>query len=153
MCRAALFAALWLAPALAPAAEIVRTARGGAWSDASTWEGGRVPAAGARVLIRADHRVVYDVRSDEVIRGVTVAGALSFAPDRDTLLNVGLIVVRPGDDYSEEGFECDAHAAAPDPARPRPALEVGTPDRPIDAGRTALIRLHYVEGMNKDSCP
>ena len=32
-------------------------------------------------------------------------------------------------------------------------LEVGTPNRPIPAKHTALIRLHYVEGLNKDSCP
>src|SRR5262249_16936886 len=37
--------------------------------------------------------------------------------------------------------------------QPRPALEVGTPDQPIDASHTALIRLAYVNGLDKQSCP
>jgi hypothetical protein len=118
-----------------------------------TWAGGRVPAAGVRVQIREGHRVVYDVTSDVVIRSVHVAGTMTFAPDRDTRLNVGLLKVQPGDDASENGFDCDAHAPNPDPHKPRPALEVGTPDHPIDAGHTALIRLVYVDGMDRQSCP
>src|SRR5262249_33791070 len=82
-----------------------------------------------------------------------LAGTLAFATDKDTRLDVGLIKIQPGEGYSEEGFDCDAHTDAPDPAKPRPALEVGTPERPIAAGRTARIRLVYVEGMNKESCP
>jgi hypothetical protein len=92
------------------------------------------------------------VKSDAVIRGLNVAGTLAFVPDRDTLLNVGLIKIQPGDEYSEEGFDCD-HPAPPDTGKPKPALLVGTPDRPIGAGKTAVIRLHYVEGMNKETCP
>src|SRR5262249_42559337 len=34
-----------------------------------------------------------------------------------------------------------------------PTLEVGSSDHPIEAGRTALIRLVYFAGMNKESCP
>jgi len=64
-------------------------------------------------------------------RAVNVAGTLSFAADRDTRLDVGLIKIQPGEEYSEEGFDCDAHQGPPDPAKPRPALEVGSPDRPI----------------------
>jgi hypothetical protein len=41
----------------------------------------------------------------------------------------------------------------PDPSKPRPALEVGTPERPVGARHTALIRLVYVPGMDKESCP
>src|SRR5262249_34249225 len=78
----------------------IRSARSGPWSAPATWEGGKVPAAGARVLVRAGHRVVYDVRSAETIRGINVAGTLSFAPDRDTLLVVGLIKVQAGEEYS-----------------------------------------------------
>jgi hypothetical protein len=136
-----------------PAPALVRSAGSGPWSEPATWEGGKVPAAGARVQVRTGHRVVYDVQSDRPIRSLHVAGTLSFAPDRDTRLDVGLIKVQPGDDASENGFDCDAHARAPDPAAPRPALEVGTPGRPIDARHTALIRLAYVEGMDKETCP
>jgi len=140
-------------PLLAADPPVVRSAKSGPWSAAATWDGGNVPATGSRVLIRAGHRVEYDVKSEAVIRGVNVAGTLAFAPDRDTLLNVGLVKIQPGDEYSEDGFDCDAHVAAPDPAKPQPALLVGTPDRPIIAGKSAVIRLHFVAGMDKDSCP
>src|SRR5207248_6391420 len=71
----------------------------------------------------------------------------------DTRLDVGLIKIQPGDEASEDGFDCDAHAAESPEGQPRPALEVGTPDRPIDAGHTALIRLTYVNGLDRQSCP
>jgi RNA polymerase sigma factor (sigma-70 family) len=138
-------------PPAAPA--VIRSLQSGAWSAPSTWEGGKVPGTGSRVLVREGHRVVYDVKSEQAIRAINVAGILSFAPDKDTRLDVGLIKIQAGDEFSEEGFDCDAHAGAGDPTKPRAALEVGTPDRPIDAKHTALIRLVHAEGLNKDSCP
>src|SRR5262249_47616910 len=89
----------------------------------------------------------------DVLRAVHVAGTLSFAADRDTLLNAGLIKIQPGDDTGENGFDCEAHLPDAAPEKDRPALEVGTPLRPVDAGHTAVIRLHYVEGMDRESCP
>src|SRR4051794_34212604 len=71
----------------------VRSAHGGAWSDPAIWEGGAVPGAGAKVQIRPGHAVVYDVDSDRPIRSVCVGGTLSFAADKDTRLDVGLIKV------------------------------------------------------------
>lgn len=135
------------------AAAVLRTARGGAWSDAATWEGGKVPGEGARVLIRAGHNVTYDVKSEKVIRGLNIAGTLTFAADKDTLLNVGLILIQASETYSEEGFDCDAHAMEPEAGKARPALIVGTPDQPVHAKHTAQIRLHYLPGMDKESCP
>ena len=90
---------------------------------------------------------------DAVIRGINIAGTLTFATNKVTLLNVGLIKIQAGDVYSEEGFDCEEHMTMPDPAKPRPALLIGTADYPINFGKTAHIRLHYVEGMNKESCP
>ncbi len=152
---AVLLAAALLSTPVATAAgpPVVASARSGPWSAPSTWAGNAVPAAGARVLVRSGHAVTYDVASDAVIRSVHVSGTLAFAPDRDTLLNVGLIKVQPGDAADDGGFDCDAHLPAADPSGPTPALLVGTPDRPIDAGRTAVIRLHYVPGMDRESCP
>ncbi len=132
---------------------VVSSAKGGAWSAPGTWSANRVPAAGDRVLIRSEHAVVYDANSKDVIRGVTVSGKLIFSPDMDTRLEVGLIVVRAGDEYTEEGFDCEAHVEKAAPGKSEPTLELGTPDTPIGKGKTALVRLHYVEGMNKDSCP
>jgi len=76
-----------------------------------------------------------------------------FSPDRDTRLDVGLIKIQASDSVTEEGFDCDAHLPVNDPSKPRPALEVGTAARPIEAGHTALIRLVYFEGMDRQSCP
>jgi hypothetical protein len=132
---------------------IVRSARSGPWSAAATWEGGTKPGAGARVLIRTGHRIVYDEQSTSPIRAINVAGTLRFAPDRDTCLAVGLIKIQAGEGYSEEGFDCEAHLKAGDPGIERPALEVGTPEKPIDARHTAVIRLAYLDGMDRQSCP
>jgi len=150
---------LFLLPNLAAAAEpgkpapVIHSAKSGPWSAGATWEGGKAPAAGARVLIRTGHRVTYDVKSDAVVRGIVISGTLAFATDRDTQLNVGLIAIQPDAEYSEEGFNCEAHVVEPDSTKPRAALEIGMPNNPVDAKHTALIRLVYQEGMDKDSCP
>src|SRR5262245_55096942 len=120
MNRLATFVLVLIFATTAPAAEMLRSAKSGPWSTAATWEGGKAPTAGARVHIRTGHAVVYDVKSDAVIRSIHVAGTLSFAADRDTLLNVGLIKVQVGDDASENGFDCDAHLPDVAPDGPRP---------------------------------
>jgi hypothetical protein len=140
-------------PAFGQNAPLIRSATSGPWTAAATWEGGKVPAAGARVQIREGHVVAYDAASDDLLRFLHIAGTLSFAPDKDTRLNVGLIKIQAGHDATEDGFDCDAHVAPPNHEAPRAALLVGTPDRPIDARHTATIRLHYVAGHDKQSCP
>jgi hypothetical protein len=134
-------------------AGLIRSARSGPWSAAKTWEGGKVPGAAARVQVRQEHTVVYDVRSQQPIRSVHVAGTLTFARDRDTRLDIGLIKIQPGEDASEDGFECDAHLPEAEDNGPRPALEVGTPGQPIGSDHTAVIRLVDVEGVDKGSWP
>lgn len=128
--------------------DLARSAKDGPWSEPATWEGGALPQAGGRVQIRAGHRVVYDIATEAPFRLVHVAGTLSFAKDRDTRLDVGLLKVHGGDHATEDGFECDARPG-PAAAGPMPTLEVG----PIPAGRKALIRLHHFEGMDKETCP
>jgi hypothetical protein len=105
------------------------------------------------VQIRPGHKVTYDLKSTVAIRSIHVGGTLSFARGRDTRLDVGLIKIQPGEDASEEGFDCNAHFSEVKKGTPQPALEVGTPDEPIPAGRTALIRLVYFPELNKESCP
>ncbi len=134
-------------------AGLIRTVQSGPWSAAATWEGGRVPANGARVQVREGHAVVYDVTSAEPIRMIHVAGTLTFAPDRDTRLDVGLIKIQPGDDASENGFDCDMHLPEKPMDGPRAALLVGTPERPIAAEHTALIRLIECADVDKNSWP
>jgi hypothetical protein len=132
--------------------DILRSAQSGPWSAAATWEGGKTPGDGTKVLIRPGHVVTYDVASDAVIRTLQVGGTLSFARDRDTLLNVGILRIAPGEAFSEEGFDCEAHLPKLG-NQPRPALEVGTAEAPIPADKKATIRLAYCEGHNKESCP
>ncbi|MDX1947593.1 MAG: G8 domain-containing protein [Pirellulaceae bacterium] len=171
-CFAALCAAL-LAPAgdLASAADEkahahhqhvqfdVRSVKDGNWSDPKIWSTGRVPAAGERVLVARDTRVLYDVKSDAVLRLVQIVGTLTFARDRDTQLAVGVLKVQNSDDCSESGFACDFAgvnaAGEPTAARqgPLPTLEIGTLEQPIPAEHTARIKLHYLDGMNKEDAP
>ncbi len=140
------------------ALDVLRTAQSGKWSDPKTWIGGKVPSTGSRVVILEGHRVLYDVNSDQVIRAINLSGTLHFATDRDTRLNVGLIKIQAGDQYSEEGFDCDApahdaHEGHHAKSTSQAALEIGTPDEPLSAKFKAVIRLTYVEGMDKQSCP
>jgi len=150
---AIIFAYLLALPVLADEPKLIRSAKSGPWSDAATWEGGQVPGAGARVQVRANDHVTYDVQSDKAIRFIHVAGELSFAPDRDTRLDVGLIKIQAGSDASEEGFDCDEHLGPQPEGTPQAAFVVGTQETPIAAGKLALIRLVYFEGMKKESCP
>lgn len=151
-------AALGLALSVASAAlaadpVVVRSAKSGPWSAKETWDAGRAPKTGDRVVIRAGHTVAYDVESREVIRLVQIAGNLEFARDKNTLLEVGLLTMMPSEVPTEEGFDCHAPPRAVDETKPRPGLFVGKPGAPIPGKFTAKIRLHYVEGMNQESCP
>jgi len=134
-------------------ADIIKSEKSGPWSEAATWTGGAVPGAGAKVLIRPGHAVLYDVVSDQAIRSIFVGGTLRFATDRSTRLDVGLIKVQAGEECGEDGFTCDVHLKAPETVAVRAALEVGTPDQPVDAKHTALIRLVYFGGMDKETLP
>ena len=114
-----------------PPADVVRSGKSGPWSDAATWAGGAVPGPASKVLVRPGHEVLYDVVSDQAIRAIYVGGTLRFATDRSTRLDVGLIKIQAGEDCVEDGFTCDVHLQEPDPKEARPALEVGSVDRPV----------------------
>jgi hypothetical protein len=132
----------------------VHSARSGKWSDVKTWGEGRLPGAGERVQIREGHRVVYDVESEAAIRMIHVAGTLSFARDRSTRLDVGLIRISAGSSADEDGFVCHGPVAdLPEIKGERPALEVGTAEEPMPAGVRARIRLVYFEGMDRETMP
>jgi len=131
----------------------VKSAKSGNWSDLATWDAKKVPAEGARVQILPGHTVTYDTKATFAVRIVHVAGTLTFATDKDTRLDVGLLKIQPGTDCTENGFDCDDHAVEPDPNKPRPSLLVGSVEKPIDAKYSAVIRLVHLEGMNKETCP
>ena len=148
----------------------VRSVASGNWSSPKTWEDERVPTGDDVVQIQEGTQVVYDVASDDVIRSLHVSGTLSFDPNKDTLLNVGLIRIDPGNEVVEDGFDCDHIPDAKDKADPKgdgqpgftaicvccqskAALLVGTPERPISAEHTARIRLHHIKGRDEKSWP
>ncbi len=117
----------------------LRSVRNGRSSDVATWEGGRVPGEGARVQVRSGHIMVYDVVGNSTIRSIHVAGTLRFDPERDTRLDIGLIKIQAGDDPSESGFDCESHdTMVSGQWTSRAALEIGTPDHPVAAGRMAF---------------
>lgn len=92
--------------------------KNGSWFDPATWAGGEVPGEGARVVIPAGVSVAYDRESGASILTVRVDGALDFATDRDTLLEVDTLLVTEGG-----------------------ALVIGTKDDPVDADVRAVIRI------------
>ncbi len=127
------------------------SAKSGPWSEAATW-GGRMPQPGERVQIKAGHTVTYDVEATAALRLIHVAGTLTFSRSKNTRLEVGLLRITPGDACSEDGFDChdDAPLVKGDAV---PGLEIGTPEAPIPAGVTAVIRLRHFEGMNPETLP
>ncbi len=131
-----------------------RSAQSGPWSNPATWQDGRTPRAGDSVQVRPGHRVVYDVMMEQPLRVLHVAGTLSFARDRSTRLDAGLIRVQAGERIEENGFDCLDHGGDDDAMDgPVPALEIGTADEPIPPGVTATIRLVYFAGMNRETLP
>ena len=149
--------ALVFATAAMSAAEPVvfnaRTARGGKWSDAQTWEGARPPQAGDFVQVRSGHAVTYDVDSGAALRMLHVAGTLTFSREKNTLLDVGLIKIEPGDTTTEGGFNCHDEAPALPASGAMPVLEIGTAAAPIPDGVKATIRLRHFQGTNAETLP
>ena len=121
----------------------------GAWSDAATWQPERQPKAGDKIQIRSGHAVVYDVKSSNLIPLLHIEGSLVFARNRDTELNVAVLKVGGGKEAHSGVADVHGHKMAPISAR----LEVGTPESPIPAGISARIRLHYLDGLDKDEAP
>ncbi|GAB4526847.1 MAG: hypothetical protein Kow00133_15720 [Amphiplicatus sp.] len=79
---------------LVPVGEATHVAvKSGSWFDPATWASGEVPGDGAKVLIPEGMTVVYDGESPASIFTVRVDGALDFATDRDTFLEVDTLVV------------------------------------------------------------
>ncbi len=155
-----------LAFALPSSAAVVKSAGSGKWSDAKTWDGGKLPVAGDTVVVRAGHAVTFDVKAAAVLRAVFVAGTLAFDPTADTELNVGLLKIQRHERTDEDGFDTPGHDADAKPkaaaAQPgftaaclccdgKPALLVGTPEQPVT--KSAVIRLHHLDGMDRENCP
>ncbi len=90
----------------------------GSWFDPATWASGQVPGDGAKVLISDGVTVTYDGQSPASLFTVRVDGALEFATDIDTFMEVDTFVV------SKTG-----------------SLQIGTIDNPVEAGVDAIIQI------------
>lgn len=147
--------------------KVIRSTGNGNWSEPATWDRGTIPVSGDIVLIQEGHHVRYDASSSDVLRAVHISGILEFARDADTRLEAGLIRIQSGNQVSEVGFDGDFSQAGHDHHQQShdgsahdgsahdgsAALIVGSYDQPIHADRKAMIRLHYVEGMDANACP
>src|SRR5262249_30614979 len=134
----------------------LRSVKSGPWSAPDTWDGQRAPREGDRVLIGLKTKVLYDADSPVVVRYLQVAGVLSFAHDRSTTLNVGVITIQATEDYAETVFDCHAAVEENKPEHSpgeRAALEIGTLHDPIPHPHTARIRLHLAAGMDEKDGP
>lgn len=143
----------WISIIYASEIHVVESVKSGDWSSSDTWEAGHIPTTGDQVVIRSGHHVRYDIESSAVIRLVQIAGTLEFATDKSTRLEAGLISIIDLETPTEEGFDCHMIPEPPAPGKSRPALIVGSPRAPVSKDCTALIRLHYIEGMDKETCP
>jgi hypothetical protein len=84
-----------LSDLLNPAAATNVAAHNGAWSDASTWQNGAIPAAGAKVLIPQGISVLFDAGATPSLAWIRDDGALTFADTKDESLLVESIFVSP----------------------------------------------------------
>ncbi|MBA4105505.1 MAG: hypothetical protein C0485_07080 [Pirellula sp.] len=79
---------------LAPLAAATHvTIASGAWSDPSVWRNGKVPAAGAKVVVSAGTTILFDSVMNEAIDTLRIDGTLSFATYRNTQLYADSIIV------------------------------------------------------------
>ncbi len=100
-------------------------ANSGNWSNPSTWNGGTLPASGARILIPAGKSLTVDNVLTARIKWIRVNGTLNFSPLVNTELKVETIIVDPS------GF-----------------LNVGTATEPIKPNVSA--RIVYIDDGDID---
>lgn len=104
---------------LVPVSEATHIAvNDGSWFDPNTWAGGEVPGEGAKVVIPHGMTVTYDDESAVSLFTVRVDGALTFATDQDTFMEVDTFVVTPSG-----------------------KLTIGTIGNPVSAGVETVIQI------------
>jgi len=88
----------------------------GRWTSPDTWQNGRVPHQGSRVLIPEGIQVEIDAKLRPSLTWIRVHGELSFSTDVNTELRVDTLVTAPGS-----------------------RLEIGTPQQPVRSDVSAQI--------------
>ena len=105
-------------------------AASGDWSSPSTWQGGRIPDEGSRVLIPEGVVLTLDSELTSSLKWLRVNGELRFAIDRDTELRVDTLVTAPGS-----------------------RLEIGTAEQPVPSNVRAQIVFADLGPLNVDDDP
>ena len=102
------------------------TVDSGNWRNPAIWKNGKVPQAGARVVIHSNHRVVISSQLETPLRTVLVEGELAFNPHKNTKLIADTIVTTNNS-----------------------ILRIGEPREPIDSNKKAeiIISDYNSEGM------
>ncbi|NJK28138.1 MAG: hypothetical protein HC925_06080, partial [Coleofasciculaceae cyanobacterium SM2_3_26] len=108
------------------AAATHRAVNNGSWFDPNTWEGKRIPSAGARVLIPEGISLTYDGESNASLKTLRVDGALTFAADRNTQMVVDTFVTNMGS-----------------------TLRIGTPENPVQADKRTRILIDGSEAIDR----
>ena len=103
-----------------------RAVKNGAWSDASTWAGGKIPGNGAKVLIGDGLTVTYDQVSEDRLQTIAIKGNLKFATNQDTQLYVETIL------NSEDG-----------------KLDIGSQQQSVANGKSARIIFTSDRAVNR----
>ena len=105
-------------------------AASGDWSSPSTWQAGRIPDEGSRVLIPEGVVLTLDSELTSSLKWLRVNGELRFATDRDTELRVDTLVTAPGS-----------------------RLEIGTAEQPVPSNVRAQIVFADLGPLNVDDDP
>lgn len=131
----------------------IRSVKSGFWSETSTWDSGQVPGDGDNVVVDSGHVVTYNVQSSEAIRLLLIRGKLTFSRTENTQLDVGMIFITTRESV-DPNEDCSMHMHGPMwMDAPKPALEVGSVDKPIPNGVTARIRLVHFSGIDPNCSP
>ena len=100
--------------------------KNGSWFDVSTWKGGKIPGANAKVVIPKGITVDYDNVSNTRLFGLRVDGQIDFATDVDTQMIIDTFVV------SSDG-----------------TLTIGTEDNPVQGNVETKILIADNGAINK----
>ena len=67
------------------------------WSNASSWDTGKIPLAGEDVVIQSGWNMLYDLEESPIFNYVQINGRLTFEPVKDLHLRAKYIFVRAGE--------------------------------------------------------
>ena len=67
------------------------------WSNASSWDTGKIPLAGENVEIKSGWNMLYDIEESPILNVLQINGRLTFEPAKDLHLRAKYVFVRAGE--------------------------------------------------------